>query len=277
MSLRWRLIGGIVLLLSALWAATTVWFFFDIRSELREVLDARLASSASMVQGLISRGDLRLPLAAATEALPPAASRPLSLPTELACQLWTLEGRLISAARNTPALPASEIPEGFSNRLVAGEPWRVYALTDRNNGVRIITAERQSLRLALVGDVAKAVSAPFLIVLPATILLVWVAVRRGLVPLERLRRSIVARNAGAWSRSASRGCRRRCCRWSALSTACSPVLPRPSSGSGTLPAMPRMNCALRWPASKPSCRSLRARTAPSGRERFARLRRASIA
>lgn len=197
MSLRWRLIGGIVLLLSALWSATTVWFFFDIRSELREVLDARLASSASMVQGLISRGDLRLPLAAATEALPPAASRPLSLPTELACQLWTLEGRLISAARNTPALPASEIPEGFSNRLVAGEPWRVYALTDWNNGVRIITAERQSLRLALVGDVAKAVSAPFLIVLPATILLVWVAVRRGLVPLERLRRSIVARNAGA--------------------------------------------------------------------------------
>jgi hypothetical protein len=31
MSLRWRLIGGIALLLSALWAATAVWFFFDIR------------------------------------------------------------------------------------------------------------------------------------------------------------------------------------------------------------------------------------------------------
>jgi signal transduction histidine kinase len=49
--------------------------------------------------------------------------------------------------------------------------------------------------MALIGDVAMAVSAPFLIVLPATILLVWVAVRRGLVPLERLRRSIVSRNA----------------------------------------------------------------------------------
>lgn len=205
MSLRWRLIGGIAMVLSALWALTAVWFFFDVRAELREVLDARLASSAQMVEGLIGRGDLRLPPPAASAPAAEAISPRLSAPGGLTCQLWTLGGRLITAARDAPALAADSIPDGFSNRMVAGEPWRVYALTDLDSGLRILTAERQGLRMALVRDVAMAVSAPFVLVLPATILLVWAAVRRGLVPLERLRRSIHSRNADALDAISERG------------------------------------------------------------------------
>lgn len=195
MSLRWRLIGGLVLLLSALWASAAVWFFFDVRSELQEVLDARLASSARMVQGLVDRGDLRLPSAADAGS---ASARTLeidALPSDLTCQLWTLGGRLITAAKEAPVFLQNDVPDGFSNRLVAGESFRIYALSDSETDIRIITSEPRSLRKSLVRDMAMAVSAPFILVLPAMVLLIWVAVRRGLVPLERLRRSILSRDA----------------------------------------------------------------------------------
>lgn len=197
MSLRWRLIGGIALLLTALWAATAIWFFHDVRNELRDVLDARLASSARMVQGLIAGGDLQLPLPTADARNEPRDSSSRSLPTELNCQLWSLEGRLLTAARGAPEVAADQLPDGLSNQVVGGEVWRLYVLSDRSSGIRIITAERLALRASLVRDVAKAVSAPVLIVLPAMVLLVWLAVRRGLAPLERLRRSVQARGADA--------------------------------------------------------------------------------
>lgn len=193
MSLRTRLVAGIVALLSGLWALAAVWFFLDLRSELRDVLDARLAASARMVQGLIERGDLRLPPPTAQPAAPSAASPLPALPADLSCQLWTRQGRLITASRGAPAVAAGAIPDGYSNRTVAGESWRVYALTDAASGVRILTSERRGLRIALVRDLATAVSAPFLLVLPAMVFLVWLVVRRALGPLERLRRSIQAR------------------------------------------------------------------------------------
>ncbi|MGE5621440.1 MAG: ATP-binding protein [Candidatus Bathyarchaeota archaeon] len=193
MSLRTRLVAGIVALLSVLWALAAVWFFLDLRSELRDVLDARLAASARMVQGLIERGDLRLPPPTAQPAAPSAASPLPALPADLSCQLWTRQGRLITASRGAPAVAAGAIPDGYSNRTVAGESWRVYALTDAASGVRILTSERRGLRIALVRDLATAVSAPFLLVLPAMVFLVWLVVRRALGPLERLRRSIQAR------------------------------------------------------------------------------------
>lgn len=194
MSLRWRLIGGIVLLLSALWTLTSVWFFIDVRSELRGVLDERLASSAEMVQALLRRGDLELPAPGQQQPEPPL---PLSasLPTDITCQLWTTGGRLLSAASTAPRLAADAIPDGFTTRTVAGQSWRIYALTDPEGDLRILTSEPLERRAALLRDVGVAVTIPFLVILPIAIGMVWLGVRRGLRPLERLRRAVKTRDA----------------------------------------------------------------------------------
>lgn len=193
MSLRWRLIGGIVLLLSALWALTSVWFFIDVRSELRDVLDERLASSAEMVQGLVRRGDLELP--APGQRADPLTPVSASLPSDITCQLWTTGGRLLTAASTAPRLAADVIPDGFSTRTVAGQSWRVYALTDPESDLRILTSEPLERRSTLLRDVGLAVTAPFLVLLPVVMGLVWLGVRRGLLPLERLRRAVQTRDA----------------------------------------------------------------------------------
>ncbi|KAB7623413.1 ATP-binding protein [Alkalilimnicola sp. S0819] len=194
-SLRWRLIGGIVLVISTLWAATAAWFFVDVRAELSAVLDARMIASAQMVQGLLDRQELRLPNASRLPLNPPP--RPAGRPTGLVCQLWTLDGRLVSTADGGPPLPATAIPDGISNQRVNGRDWRVFALTDPEHGLRILTAEPRQLRRNLMLDMALKLSAPLALALPAMLLLVWLAVRRALVPLERLRRSLQARGPDA--------------------------------------------------------------------------------
>ncbi len=194
MSLRKRLMLAIAMLLTVLWLAAIAWFLVDVRGELQEVLDARLASSAHMVQGLLSRGDLQVdPGRLATQSLEHQALP--KLPTQLSCQLWTLDGSVLTFSDEAP--PLSEEPEadGFSTQYVEGQLWRVYTLTDPENGIRIATAERHSLRTVLVRDVAVAVSLPFLLALPGMGLLIWVGVGRGLKPLLNLRDTIRSRHA----------------------------------------------------------------------------------
>ncbi len=196
MSLRWRLIGGIVVVLSALWVLTSIWYFFDVRAELRQVLDARLASSAHMVQGLLNGENLHLPQPPEVllESPHTGSSKP---PTDVICQLWTLEGRFIGTTTDGPLLPIDAIPDGISNQVVNGERWRVFALTDTAKGVRILTADQRDARRSLIMTLALKLAAPLALVLPAMLLLVFAAVRRGLIPLERLRRSVQARSADA--------------------------------------------------------------------------------
>lgn len=196
MSLRWRLIVGIALVLSLLWAPLAIWYFFDARASIKEVLDTRMASSAWMVLDLIERGDLRLssPGASATEVAPLHSS---ALASELTCQLWTMDGRLLAVGNGAPPLQASEVPDGYSNHILNGERWRVYAVTSHDSGLRILTTERRERRIVLMRNVATAVALPVLLIVPAALLLVWLVVRRGLAPLDRLRRLISSRSVDA--------------------------------------------------------------------------------
>lgn len=198
MSLRKRLLVGIVAMLTILWVAAMGWFLVHVRAELRQVLDVRLASSARMVQGLLARGQFELSERGMSCPVISTETGAGVLPSELTCQLWSLEGEVLSTSGDAPPLLIDEPREdGFSNRLVDGEPWRVFTLTDHLSGVRLATAERQALRSELVRDAALAVSLPFVLVLPGMVLLVWVGVGRGLAPLEHLRAAIRRRHADA--------------------------------------------------------------------------------
>jgi signal transduction histidine kinase len=146
-----------------------------------------------MVQGLVRRGDLELP--GPGQRADPPTPLDASLPGDITCQLWTTGGRLLTAASTAPRLAADVIPDGFSTRTVAGQSWRVYALTDPESDLRILTSKPIERRATLLRDVGLAVTAPFLVLLPVVMALVWLGVRRGLRPLERLRRAVQTRDA----------------------------------------------------------------------------------
>lgn len=191
-SIRRRLIIGLLVALVLLWSSAAVVFLLNTQNELDEVLDARLAASARMVQRLIRRGDLALPAGSA-----PANeinTFEAELPTEIACQLWTLDGDLLSVSDNAPILGVGVHGDGFTTRTIEGEAWRMFVLSDAATGVRVITAERVRLRDALLEGMAISVLGPLVLILPLIAVVVWLGVGRGLAPLHEVQQALRRRN-----------------------------------------------------------------------------------
>lgn len=181
MSLRLRLLLMIGVSLSALWAATAAWMLNDLEARMRSTLDQRLAMSARMVAGLISQNP------SAWESAARAGIETLAMPAAgqgLACQVSSLRGEVF--ARTPEALPEvmAAASGGYSEVTMHGERWRTYAFETPR--FRVTTADRLAEREGLLRDVALAAALPFLVALFGSLLVLWLAVRRGLRPLEGL-------------------------------------------------------------------------------------------
>ncbi len=195
-SIRRRLLAALLGMLGIVWLATATWFFLDLRQEVRAVLDARLAEAAQMVQALLARQGL-LPQrnAAASTPLEISAITRQRYQGRLACQVWTIAGHPIAVSEGAPRAELSGLESGFANREVDGTAWRVYALTDRRLGARILVGEPLEPRRGLIADVALGLLVPFGVLVPLTVVLVWYGLGRGLAPLRRLSRTIEERAA----------------------------------------------------------------------------------
>src|SRR5690606_39630501 len=67
-----------------------------------------------------------------------------------------------------------------------GEPWRVYALTNPDLGIRVLVGDNLRMRDRLVSDVIRGFLLPAVLILPALAGLLWLSVKRGLAPLSRI-------------------------------------------------------------------------------------------
>src|SRR6202158_3621912 len=84
---------------------------------------------------------------------------------------------------------------GFSERVVDGETWRVYAVEDATKGVRVMVGDRLGLRERLVTDLIKGLLAPTLLIIPLLGLLIWTSRGRGLRPLPNMAEELQKRDA----------------------------------------------------------------------------------
>ena len=189
MSLRLRLLLMIGVSLSLLWGGVAVWMLRDLDDEMRRTLDQRLAMSARMVAGLVAQNP------AAWDARGgPAGVSTLTVPATakgLACQVSSLRGEVLARTPGTTSAAIATTAPGFTERDIDGERWRSY--TVEAQGVRITTADRLTERNTLLRDVMAAAIVPFLVALIGSLTMLWIGVRSGLVPLERLRQALAHR------------------------------------------------------------------------------------
>lgn len=171
------MIGGT---LALVWAVAAAWIFVSLRAEVNDVLDAKLAESAHLVQNLWHGS---APRDSGLEEALEARERE-GLTEGLACQVWSLDGQLLSRSDGAPENPLSRIPQGFSDVTAQGEEWRVFAAEAGQGAPRVLVGERQALRHGLANRIAAGLAVPFLLALPALALAIGFAVRRGLVPLR---------------------------------------------------------------------------------------------
>lgn len=188
MSLRARL--SIILLLSTglVWASAVGWIYLRSQAELEHVLDTRLQEAARMVSSLVT--------AAGTSVARADGVRIPALPNyerQLSCQVWSVDGRLLAKSSGAPDTSLSEATEGFSDRDVDGEAWRVYVVADPSSGIRVMVGDRLGLRDRLITDLLEGLVIPIGMMAPILVVLIWASVGRGLRPLRVMAHGLAAR------------------------------------------------------------------------------------
>lgn len=191
-SIRVRLFAILALVTAAVWGTSAVWIQVRTQAEIHRVLDRRLMESARMVSSLLEQGDLATGAdAAGVDLAPPTAPGP-GYERQLSCQIWSLRGELVSRSDGAPTQRLA-VADGFSERTIGDERWRVYTVHNRAAGVQVMVGDRLAMRERLVGSIIKSLAAPTLIGLVALGLLIWWSVGRGLTPVRQLAEKLGAR------------------------------------------------------------------------------------
>jgi two-component system sensor histidine kinase QseC len=193
-SLRARLFVILVATTGLIWLAATAWIYLGTKAELERVLDTRLQEAARMVSSLVRDAGASAP--AAIAATPQVSTDdPGGYERQLSCQIWSLGGRLVAASTSAPAERLAGHVAGFSDSLINGELWRVYAIEDAAKDVRVLVGDRLGLRDRLVNDLVLGLVGPALLMLPIFAGLIWMSVGRGLSPLRGIAADLQQRAA----------------------------------------------------------------------------------
>ncbi|WP_027457816.1 ATP-binding protein [Dechloromonas agitata] len=189
-SLKARLTLAICALIGLLWLLAAAATWLEARHEAEELFDAHLIQAASL---LIAQTNGELDDEdddTFEESHAPELHR---YARRVAFQVW-LGDRLRLHSANAPDSPLSGKREGLSDSVVDGERWRVFSAWNERRQVLIQVGERISARDHMARTVAAGLLKPLLIALPLAALFIWLAVRHGVRPLERIAAEVERRS-----------------------------------------------------------------------------------
>lgn len=183
-SLQARLLALVLATVSVVWLAAAVITWRDAQHELDELLDGHLAQAAALlvVQQVHELEDDEQLDAPELHRYAP----------KVAFQVWH-EGMLVTRSSNAPAGPMARVARGFETPTIAGERWRVFVARGAERDVQVYVGERLDSRESILKGLLRGLVGPMLLALPLMALLLWWAVRRGLLPLRRLGTAIAGR------------------------------------------------------------------------------------
>jgi two-component system sensor histidine kinase QseC len=156
-----------------------------VRIELDELYNANLQQVARLMVSKLERDDL-------SSFNTPPQEPPIRIDWEegdYLIQVWSREGGLISQE-------TSAITQGFSRKIIHGESWRIY----RADGPHVIVqiAQPESARLDAIQEISAQLLGPLVLQVSPLILVVWVSVRYGLMPLDMLSKAHAERTLMTW-------------------------------------------------------------------------------
>ena len=198
------LVGTSVTLLAVLGAAA--WLSYTgSEEEAQELFDARLATSARVLEVLVARQVEKATVAApiVIELPGPLEAEHHDKPgplghyyeTKIAFQVRDGGGRVLARSASAPDVPLAPLDAGFTTLPISGQDWRVFTLRAGDAWVQV--AERDDVRGELAEKLAFAAAAPLLAGIPLLLILLSLVIRHGLAPLSALAHQVAARRPGS--------------------------------------------------------------------------------
>ncbi|HZX32398.1 MAG TPA: ATP-binding protein, partial [Rhodocyclaceae bacterium] len=181
-------------LVGIVWLVAAAVTWFDARHEAEEVFDAHLAQAASL---LIAQNPLHGETGDEGQAHDDAdehrASQLHHYARRVAFQLW-VDGHLRLRSANAPDVPLGTVAEGFSDSVIDGHAWRVFSSRRGDGRTLVQVGERAAARQAMAREIAAGLLQPLVFALPLLAVLIWLAVRHGVQPLERVAGEVANRS-----------------------------------------------------------------------------------
>jgi two-component system sensor histidine kinase QseC len=187
------------LLLTLLPATILIWLVAGIVSygmashEAVEMLDGQLAQSAKLLMAQVhhEKNNNGSRVRALVEGMANGELHPYEQPLEF--QIWGRDGTLWLRSGNAPAEPLARQP-GYRDILHHGQPWRMLAIWAPGGEFQVQVAQSLADRERVALEVATQVGLPIVLALPLLALLIYLAVRRAVRPLDVLAHGLAVRS-----------------------------------------------------------------------------------
>jgi len=108
-------------------------------------------------------------------------------------QVWTNGGKLLLHSSTAPKIPLMADTDGFSDKLLNDQRWRVFTTYNDKAGIRTVLAERYDTRNELGHRIAQDDLYIMLLTFPLSGLLIWIIIGRGLDSLDRVAQEVANR------------------------------------------------------------------------------------
>ena len=204
-SLRRHLVIGIVSATVLILGGVAYATYWALEHETDEIFKARLATSARVLEALItdqiahrSPNDpisISLPASIETNSSTKGDSSGHEYERKIAFQVWNDTGLLLAKSESAPAVPLSPFIEGSSNQKLDDEYWEVFAL--KSGGIWVLAAEHNEILDEKTHKLALAVLTPFLLGTLVLLIVVNALVHFNLTPLKKLAEKISSREPEA--------------------------------------------------------------------------------
>lgn len=190
-SLRDRLLLTLLPVTLAMWAVVGIVIYAATQSEVDELIDAQLAQSARVLLNLMGHEleeEEHTPGYLSDDDIAEKFTNfSHKYEQRLAFQMWLLkEDRIWLRTDNAPKYRLSERNAGFEDRMIEDSPWRVYVLTDVEDGLQVQVGENAERRQELRDYIAWRVLIPILLSTPLLALMIWYGVGRAMQPLRSI-------------------------------------------------------------------------------------------
>jgi two-component system sensor histidine kinase QseC len=187
-SIRNRVLIRVFLLFLIIWAAISYATYAQSSHEVEELFDSELAQIAGVLQQISTNLDLN------AKNIDPKLYKKVyghRYEKKIAFQIFHKNNLLLQSA-NAPAKSMTG-NIGFSDQTINNELWRVFRLHADEDQV-VITAERYDYRQELVNEITGNSLFPLTLMIPILLIMIWVGIDRGLLPLRKLANHIAQRS-----------------------------------------------------------------------------------
>lgn len=190
-SIRRRLLLAILIATTAGTALIGALVYWHARDELDELYNAHLQQLALTLQQQLLAVQWR---PQQSPPLPVRRGGNLDEEEDYLIQLWTRGGELHYSSLPQVALPL-QTRSGFEKRRFQDRAWRSYRADNPEFSVQVAQPERA--RRGIMRETAGKILLPLALQIPLLAVLGWLAVRRGLRPLDTLSAAIAQRRPAA--------------------------------------------------------------------------------